>query len=172
MRIGITGHMNLTAATADLVRDALKAELAQYDPADLVGVSCIAEGADSIFAQAVIDAGGRLEALLPAPDYRDTRVSEAHLPAFDALVEAAAETRYVAEVSSMQAYDQANATMLESVDRMLAVWDGQPSPDWKTGGLRTRSGTRASAAWRSLSSGPRALSGPDLSAIRQTPTAW
>ncbi|MCH7229740.1 hypothetical protein L0U85_02530 [Glycomyces sp. L485] len=134
MRIGITGHMNLTAATVDLVAAALKHELSRYDPAELVGVSCLAEGADAIFAQTVLDAGGRLEALLPAPDYRDTRVSQAHLPVFDTLVAQAHTTRYVAEASSMQAYDQANAAMLDSVDRMLAVWDGQPSPSWKTGG--------------------------------------
>ncbi|GAB3656397.1 hypothetical protein GCM10028833_31980 [Glycomyces tarimensis] len=126
--------MNLTPATVELVRESLKRELETYAPERLVGVSCLAEGADSIFAQAVLDAGGRLEALLPAPDYRDTRVSEAHLPVFDALVEQAHTTRYVAEASSMQAYDQANAEMLESVDRMIAVWDGQPSPEWKTGG--------------------------------------
>lgn len=133
-RIGITGHMNLTAATVDLVTAALKHELSQYDPARLVGVSCLAEGADAIFAQAVLDAGGCLEALLPAPDYRDTRVSQTHLPVFDTLVAQAHTTRYVAEASSMQAYDQANAALVDSVDRMLAVWDGQPSPTWKTGG--------------------------------------
>lgn len=134
MRIGITGHMNLAPATCDLVTDELKHELAQYDPAELVGYSCIAEGADSLFARAVVDAGGRLVALLPAPDYRDTRVSRTHLPVFDALVDAADEVRYVAETSSMQAYDAANAQMLDQVDLMLAVWDGQPSPEWKTGG--------------------------------------
>ncbi|WP_026931252.1 hypothetical protein [Glycomyces tenuis] len=132
MRIGITGHMNLTPATCELVRVELEKLLAGHD--HLVGYSCFAEGADSLFAQAVLDAGGRLVALLPAPDYRDTRVSEAHLPVFDALVDAADEVRYVAESSSMAAYDAANAQMLDEVDAMIAVWDGQPSPEWKTGG--------------------------------------
>lgn len=134
MRIGITGHMNLTPTTVELVRKIIEAELAQCDPAELVGVSCLAEGADAVFARAVVNTGGRLVALLPAPDYRDTRVSEAHLPTFDALVGAAAEVRYIAESSSMQAYDDANAEMLDEVDLMLAVWDGEPSPEWKRGG--------------------------------------
>ncbi|GAA1663056.1 hypothetical protein GCM10009830_05510 [Glycomyces endophyticus] len=132
MRIGITGHMNLTPATVELVRTTLKTELAQYDPTDLVGVSCLAEGADSIFAQAILDAGGQLEALLPAPDYRDTRVSKAHLPTFDALVSQAHKIRYIAEASSMQVYAQANTTMIETIDILYAVWDGKPST--KTGG--------------------------------------
>ena len=52
MRIGITGHMNLTDRTKGLVREAIDAELSQYDPARLIGFSCLAEGADSIFAAA------------------------------------------------------------------------------------------------------------------------
>jgi hypothetical protein len=132
MRIGITGHMNLTPATVDLVRAALQRELARFEPRSLTGVPCLAEGADSIFAQAVLDAGGRLEALLPAPDYRDTRVGDDHLPAFDALAARAHDIRYVAEASSMQAYAEANAAMLDAVDLLLAVWDGVPSA--KTGG--------------------------------------
>jgi hypothetical protein len=133
-RIGITGHMNLTAATVALVQIAIRAELARHDPGDLVGVSCLAEGADAIFAAEVLDAGGRLEVLLPAPDYRDTRVSDTHLPVFDALVRRAHDVRFVAEASSMQAYEDANAAMLETVDVLIAIWDGQPSPEGKRGG--------------------------------------
>jgi hypothetical protein len=133
-RIGVTGHMNPTAATVELVRVAIRAELARHDPGGLVGVSCLAEGADAIFAAEVLDAGGQLEVLLPAPDYRDTRVSEAHLPVFDALVRRAHDVRFVAEASSMQAYEDANGAMLETVDAMIAVWDGQPSPVGKRGG--------------------------------------
>lgn len=134
MRIGITGHMNLTPVTMLLVRDWFDRALADLDPADLTGVSCLAEGADAIFAAAVLDAGGRLEALLPAPDYRDTRVCEPHRPVFDALVERAHATRYVAQSSSMQAYEDANQAMRASVDTLWAVWDGAPSPAWKQGG--------------------------------------
>ncbi|MDA1362377.1 hypothetical protein O1R50_22320 [Glycomyces luteolus] len=133
-RIGITGHMNLAPATVVLVREALQAALEPYGPAELVGVSCIAEGADSIFAAVLLDAGGRLEALLPTPDYRDTQVSAAHLPVFDGLVQRAHVKRYIAKASSMQAYEDANAQMLSSVDLLLAVWDGQPSPEGKKGG--------------------------------------
>jgi hypothetical protein len=134
MRIGITGHMNLAPETRTLVREALDTELKQYDPTSLIGFSCIAEGADALFAEAVLAAGGRLVAILPAMDYRDTRVSEAHLETFDDLVDRAYVTRYAAGTSSMQAYEEANAQMLGSVELMLAVWDGQPSPEWKKGG--------------------------------------
>lgn len=132
MRIGITGHMHLTAATADLVRSALLAELERFDPAALTGVSCLAEGADAIFAQAVLDTGGRLEAILPARDYRDTRAGPGHRPVLDSLTARAASVSYIAGTSSVQAYAAANDAMLASIDLLLAVWDGVPSP--KPGG--------------------------------------
>jgi hypothetical protein len=136
VRIGITGHMNLSPDTADLIRNAFVAALNEEERTgrELVGVSCLAEGADAIFAQAVLDTGSLLEALLPAPDYRDTRVSEAHLPTFDALVKRAHTVRYAAAASSMDAYEAANVAMLDSVDVLWAVWDGEPSPAWKHGG--------------------------------------
>lgn len=132
MRLGVTGHMNLTAATADLVRAALRSELARFDPADLTGVSCLAEGADALFAQAVLDAGGRLEAILPARDYRDAQAGPSHQPVLDALAARAANVDYIAETSSVQAYAAANDAMLASIDLLFAVWDGVPSP--KPGG--------------------------------------
>lgn len=74
-RIGITGHSNLPPATVALVDKALRVALAPYaSDQPLVGVTCLAEGADQIFARAVLDLGGRLEVILPAPDYREQKV--------------------------------------------------------------------------------------------------
>lgn len=47
VRIGVTGHMNITPDTAKQVYDEIVSHLADAgDPAVLVGVSCIARGAD------------------------------------------------------------------------------------------------------------------------------
>jgi hypothetical protein len=54
-RIAITGHMNLTADSEVLIRRAITGALALYVSDKLTGISCIARGADSIFAQAVLD---------------------------------------------------------------------------------------------------------------------
>ncbi|MFO7193027.1 hypothetical protein [Thermocrispum sp.] len=51
----ITGHSNLSAPTIPLVADEIRAELAQHDPATLVGVSCLARGADQVFARVVLE---------------------------------------------------------------------------------------------------------------------
>lgn len=59
-RIGITGHRGLNEQTTQYVTAELTAALAQYPADDLTGVSCLADGADSIFAAAVLARGGRL----------------------------------------------------------------------------------------------------------------
>ncbi|HEX9358560.1 MAG TPA: hypothetical protein VF933_32700, partial [Streptosporangiaceae bacterium] len=66
MRIAITGHRGLPAATERLVDRAIREQLAAYAEDDLVGVSALADGADQLFARAVLDAGGRLEVIVPA----------------------------------------------------------------------------------------------------------
>lgn len=127
-RIGITGHSNLTDHTADLVHAALREALAPYDAAELVGVTCLARGADQIFARAVLDIGGRVEVILPAPDYREAKVKPDNRPTFDALLIRAACVRYMPFLTSgREAYMAASEELLKSVDRLIAVWDSGPS---------------------------------------------
>jgi hypothetical protein len=127
MRVGITGHMDLAGATAVLVRAAVDRLLADW-PRPLTGVSCLAFGADQIFAEAVLDAGGALEVVLPSADYRVARVWPELLPKFDALVERALSVEVMPfTVAGPEAYAAANDRVLGSVDRMIAVWDGSPA---------------------------------------------
>ncbi|MEV4889088.1 hypothetical protein AB0K48_06845 [Nonomuraea sp. NPDC055795] len=124
MRIGVTGHMNLTADTVWLVAEALRGHLAGKGPG-LTGVSCIARGADSLFAAAVLEAGGELEIVLPSRDYRQAKVTPDHAEQFDALIEAATKVRTMDfDNASREAYEAANAAVLDSIDELVAVWDG------------------------------------------------
>lgn len=70
MRVGITGHRGLSTQVEEQVRTLLADQVKAYDPAELVGVSCIADGPDSWFAETVLHHGGRLEVVLPATKYR------------------------------------------------------------------------------------------------------
>ncbi|MFF7369372.1 hypothetical protein [Streptomyces tricolor] len=133
--IAVTGHMDLTEDTVPLVRTALEDLLKQYaDDGGLVGVSCIAKGADSLFAEAVLAAGGRLTVVVPSRDYRQNKVKPDHAALFDHLVEAADEVLVLPNDSAdRQAYEAANAVLLERADRLVAVWNGAP-PSGKGGG--------------------------------------
>lgn len=132
--IAVTGHMDLTDESVPLVRAELDKTLAAYDPASLVGVSCIAKGSDSLFAEVVLAAGGSLVVVIPSQDYRQAKVKPDHAETFDRLVEAADEVLVMPhETANRQAYEAANAVLLERADRLVAVWNGQP-PGGKGGG--------------------------------------
>ncbi|MDP9609420.1 MULTISPECIES: hypothetical protein [Streptomyces] len=132
--IAVTGHMDITDASVPLVRGELDKIVAAYEPSSLVGVSCIAKGSDSLFADAVLAAGGRLAVVIPSEDYRQAKVKPEHADTFDRLVAAADEVLVMPHATAnRQAYEAANAVLLERADRLVAVWDGRP-PTGKGGG--------------------------------------
>ncbi|WP_063729803.1 hypothetical protein [Streptomyces sp. RTd22] len=132
--IAVTGHMDLTDESVPLVRAELDKVLAAYESSRLVGVSCIAKGSDSLFAEAVLAVGGSLVVVIPSQDYRQVKVKPDHAATFDRLVEAADEVLVMPhETANRQAYEAANAVLLERADRLVAVWNGQP-PTGKGGG--------------------------------------
>ncbi|GAB3170207.1 hypothetical protein GCM10027059_36360 [Myceligenerans halotolerans] len=127
--IAVTGHMDLSPDSIPLVRAALDETLTPLTAAgEVTGVSCIARGADTLFAEAVLAAGGRLVAVIPSQDYRQTKVKPDHAPTFDTLIEAAADVAVMPFTSANRdAYEAANKILIERADRLVAVWDGQPS---------------------------------------------
>ncbi|MGC9479248.1 hypothetical protein ACP4I1_34580 [Streptomyces sp. WG4] len=131
--IAVTGHMDLTDTTVPLVRDALRETLEPY-AADLTGVSCIAKGSDSLFAETVLELGGQLVVVIPSKDYRQNKVKHDHAETFDRLLNAADEVVVLDhEMANRSAYEDANRTLLKRADRLVAVWNGQP-PSGKGGG--------------------------------------
>lgn len=127
MRIAITGHRGMPAATERLVDAELRARLADEPVHELVGLSCLADGADQLFAQAVLDIGGKLEVIVPAQQYR------AGLPlqswaTYDELLARAARVVELDHVESTeQSHMDASATMIDTADQVYAVWDGKPA---------------------------------------------
>ncbi|WFB09471.1 hypothetical protein LRS74_22310 [Streptomyces sp. LX-29] len=133
LTIAVTGHMDLTEESVPLVRGALD-ELLRPRAGGLVGISCIAKGADSLFAEAVLAVGGRLVVVIPSRDYRQAKVKPEHAATFDRLVAAAGDVLVMPhETANRQAYEAANAELLQRADRLVAVWNGQP-PTGKGGG--------------------------------------
>ncbi|ANZ16657.1 hypothetical protein O1L44_12070 [Streptomyces noursei] len=131
--IAVTGHMNLTAGTVPLVQEALRRLLCEYARDGLVGVTCLARGSDTLFAEAVVEAGGGLVVVLPSRDYRQTKVKPDHAPAFDRLAAEAEIVTMPYDTANRQAYEAANGELLKRADRLVAVWDGTP-PSGKGGG--------------------------------------
>lgn len=129
-RVGITGHMNLTPATTSLIREVLRERLARHPREGLTGLSCLARGADSVFADVVLDLGGRLEVFLPSADYRQAKVEPDHATQFDALLRAAVVVHTMPFAhAGRAAYEAANEALLSSCDSLIAVWDRHPAQD-------------------------------------------
>jgi hypothetical protein len=126
-RIAVSGHRLLTPDVAALVDGALRAELAGEDPQALVGITCLADGADQIFARVVLDRGGRLEVVVPARGYREALPAEFRAGFDELLASAAGVTVLEHEVSAAHAYLDASLTMLDGAERLVAVWDGEPA---------------------------------------------
>jgi hypothetical protein len=126
LRVGITGHRGLPPETTDLITLAIR-ELVEELPIDLVGVTMLADGPDSIFAEEVLAHGGQVGVVVPAERYRDD-LPAAHHATYDRLLSQAADVqRLPYRDSTEEAHMAGSEAIINRVDRLVAVWDGQPA---------------------------------------------
>jgi hypothetical protein len=126
-RVGITGHRDLGANTAALVDAAVRQTLYPMAGAGLIGVTCLADGADTVFAQAVLDLGGTIEVIVPAVKYRDSLPAEHHA-GYDRLLASASHVHQLDhQESDPAAHMAASVLMIGMVSQLVAVWDGKPA---------------------------------------------
>lgn len=126
LRIGISGHRGLPADTERLVDTAIRAELVAVE-SDVFGVSCLADGADQIFARAVIEMGGKLEVVVPAEQYRDGLPWDAQLGYDDLMAHAVAVHRLSFIESTPESHMAASRLLVGVAEELYAVWDGLPA---------------------------------------------
>ena len=127
MRVGITGHRGLNTEVEHQVRELLADALKAYASTDLVGVSCIADGPDTWFAELVLQQGGSLEVVIPAEEHR-AGLPEWHHPDYDNLLHKAADVHHTGlKASDSTAHMAGSEVLVGLVDILLAVWDGQPA---------------------------------------------
>jgi hypothetical protein len=144
LRIGVTGHRDLTLAPAMLTRlrgaldDAFSALTGMQGETDgrprLQVVSSLAEGADRMVADAGLAHGAALVAVLPFPRavYLGDFAEQQSKQDFMRLLAAAAE---VAELDGSTgshedrnaAYLAAGEAMVSRSDLVFALWDGRPA---------------------------------------------
>jgi hypothetical protein len=125
-RIGITGHRDLSSATCSLVAAAIAAELERFSAID--GISSLAEGADQLFAEEVLRAGGALTAVVPSAQYGRSFATTDGSAAYRRLRALAREVIELPFSSpSEDAYWAAGQRVVGLAEVLLAVWDGTPS---------------------------------------------
>lgn len=153
MRMGITGHRGLPGHVERLVRTALVDLVEQQDPGSLVGVTCVADGPDTWFAEAVLDHGGAIEVVVPAEEYRES-LPESHRATYDALLRRASDVHSTGlRASDSHAHQAGSEIVVRSVDLLVAVWDGKPA--------RGYGGTADAVAFAARTGVPYAVLWPD-----------
>jgi len=133
--IGITGHIRLRPPTPRLILAELVQLLSRYSRPH--GVTCLAEGSDRLFAEALRSCGGTFDAVLPAPEDLPAPESDPSLRSF--LASARHVTRVTEPGSPEVSYEAASSAVVERCDLLIAVWDGTCAG--------VRGGTAETVAW-------------------------
>ncbi len=126
MIFGVTGHQRLADESAwPWVAQTLRSVLAEASR-PLVGVSSLAIGADQLFAELVLEQGGKLRVLLPFPTYEETFSPGADRERYRALLARASTVQTLpAQATAEESYLAAGQRVVDLVERLIAVWDGQ-----------------------------------------------
>lgn len=126
MKIGITGHQHFSdAAATEWVHASIETQLRDRRP--LIGISCLAVGADQVFAECVLALGGTLEVILPFEGYEKT-LEVKERGQFATLLGAA--TRVVVlggQRDNEEAYFAAGKKVVEESELIVAVWNHLPA---------------------------------------------
>lgn len=125
-RIGCTGHQTLSTSTRRDVAAAVASVLAEDDDDTLVGFTSLAEGADQLFALAVLAAGGQLHAIIPSQEYEQSFTSDLAREMYVALrTLAASNTVLPFSEPNEDAYLAAGHEVADRCEMLIAVWDGK-----------------------------------------------
>ena len=124
--IGFTGHQTLTPETRKLIHAGIREDLEKQ--LSHIGLTSLAAGADQIFAETVLDLGGRLIAVIPSQNYAKSFHAQEDLKRFRKLINLAEQVVTMPfEEPAEEAYWAAGKEIVRRSDRLLAVWDGRPS---------------------------------------------
>lgn len=124
IQIGITGHQKLQDDSLwSWVSEEIANILKPYKR--FAGLSSLAVGADQAFAKVVIEQGGDLIGIIPFPEYLDVYEEKDRPQYLRLLKEASVKIILPKEGTQEESYFLAGRIIAESVDILVAVWDGK-----------------------------------------------
>lgn len=127
-RFGIVGHRVLDPGAREFVASACSALIAEAQRVgEVAAVSALAEGADTLFAEAALSAGATLEIVRPYDGFEREFGTGRRRRHYRELVAAAQrETQLPFSVRSTRAYEAAMRRVTNVCDVLVAAWDGTP----------------------------------------------
>jgi hypothetical protein len=127
VKVGITGHQRLEDPDGWVWVKIEMDDLLMKMRRPLVGITCLAAGADSLFAELILQQGGSLEAVVPFPEYEKVFAAQ-HRNRYQALLGAASAITVLEKGRSKQeSYFAAGKKVVDAADLLLTVWDGKPA---------------------------------------------
>jgi hypothetical protein len=114
--IGFTGHQTLTPETRELIHAGIREDLQKQ--LNHIGLTSLAAGADQIFAETVLDLGGRLIAVIPSQHYAKSFHAQEDLKRFHRLINLAEQVIAMPfEEPAEEAYWAAGKEIVRRSDR-------------------------------------------------------
>jgi hypothetical protein len=127
VKVGITGHQHLADASSwDWVKMEMNNLLARL-PRPIVGITCLAVGADSLFAELVLQHSGSIEAVLPFPEYEHELQIHERVRYRELLAMVSTITVLEKKPSKEESYFEAGKKVVDNAELLLAVWDKKPA---------------------------------------------
>jgi hypothetical protein len=128
MKIGLTGHQKLDDPSDwEWVKEEIDRILTPL-PSPVTGITSLAIGADQLFAKAILQHEGCLEAIIPFPEYEDTFDDGTDKECYQKLLKAASKVNVMHRAGSdEECYFAAGKMMVDEADLLLAVWNGKPA---------------------------------------------
>lgn len=125
MKVGITGHQDLgSSATVEWVRATLDRLIEEYRVTE--GFSCLAAGADQLYAELLASKGILCTPVLPCRNYAAAFRDEGARQRFHELLSAAPKIVWLDfDHPNPIAFFEASAEIVYRSEVLFAVWDGQ-----------------------------------------------
>ncbi len=124
LKIGITGHQERDGIEWPWVRSAIDRYLSRK--AQLIGFSSLAAGTDQVFADAILERGGKLTAVIPLSDY-EAHFEGDNLAHYRKLLASAEVIELKSKKQDSRAFLDAGKWVAREAERLIAVWDGEPA---------------------------------------------
>jgi len=149
--VGIVGHRYLgNQRTEDFVSEQclaiLKRAKAEHD--DVIAISAIAEGADTLFAEAALRLDIPLEIVRPFEDYKSDFATLSARQRYEKLRSASQrEEKLGRKKRSNAAYKAAMHWIVENADTLVIAWNGRPAEGEGGTGDAIRQATLMNRSW-------------------------
>lgn len=125
MKVGITGHQNLTADESNWLKQELETEIKKLKIEE--AYSCLAIGSDQLFANVILAKKIPLIAITPCKNYEQT-FDENHIEFYKSIVKQASnEIQLDFENPSEEAFYEAGKTVANKSDVVFAFWNNLPA---------------------------------------------